>query len=214
MLPFLALTAAFASEIQVSARSPVVVAIDGSPAGIAGTLIDTKDLAPGPHRIQIRSFMGAVLAEAIFDLGEDERLRVAYDRATRTVAEIDRLPLSSPVVPEPEPAPEPRPVPKKPDVQLADSPTASLVITGLSDISGEVRIAGVVVPFDSTAHGFQALGQEPPAVEVHIQDNGKLRYHGGIELTPGGHSACHLHYRETAWTVECEVTGPEVPAAR
>jgi hypothetical protein len=213
MLWFLALTQASASEIQVSARSPVVVSIDGSPAGIAGTLIDTTDLEPGAHRVQIRSFVGALLAEAIFELGPDERLRVAYQRQSRTLEVIDRLPLTTPLEPEaplePEVAPGPR-LPPRPDVKLADSSTSSLVITGLSDISGEVRIAGALVPFASDAHGFLALGLQPPAVEVHIQDNGKLRYHGGIELTPGGHSTCHLHYRETAWTVDCGVEGPEI----
>ncbi|MEZ4322752.1 MAG: hypothetical protein R3F61_35115 [Myxococcota bacterium] len=206
---------ALASEIQVSARSPVVLSIDGSPAGIASTLIDTRDLDPGPHRIQIRSFVGALLAEGIFQLGDDERLRLEYDRTDRTLRELDRLPLTS-LVEEPVPVSEEvrkGPVlPPKPGIELAESPTASLLITGLSDISGEVRLAGAGVPFSSDAHGFVAYGVVPPAVEVHVQDNGKLRYHGAIEVTPGGHTVCHLQYRETAWTVDCELAGPERPA--
>jgi len=198
----LSFMAAHAGEIQVSARSPVVLSIDGNPAGIAGTLIDTTNLDAGPHRVQVRNFIGSLLAESNVQLADNQRLRLIYDRELRVLTELDRTLLTSAQAP----------TPPASAVQLGDSPTGSVLVTGLSDISGEVYIGGERVAFTSDHHGFLGSGLAPPFVELHIRDNGKLRYHGAVEVSAGGITTCRLRFVQTAWTVDCGLEGPEASA--
>ncbi|MCA9571805.1 MAG: hypothetical protein KC656_28400 [Myxococcales bacterium] len=194
---------ATASEIQVAATRPVVVAIDHMPTGIAGTTIDTRDLEPGDHLVEVRSFMGATLAEMRIEVGEAERVRLAWDRITRTLYELERLPLTSSSEP-------PTPASALPPAEgRAHRPTGSLAVTGLSDISGHASVQGHDLAFDSDAQAWLATGLQPPVVELHLADNGTLRFHGAVDVTPGGHRTCQLLFRETAWTVTCRDDGPE-----
>jgi hypothetical protein len=219
-----------AGQLQVTARSPVVVAIDGLPAGIAHLHADDRHrLSPGTHRVTIRNFMGALMAEGTFDIPEGERVVVEYDRTDRTLQVVERIPLTSasdatpghdhdhdhdrdapPPVdtrdPSSEPIREPVEAPASAGESAAVGPS-SLVITGLSDISGAVRIDGQPVAFTSDADGFLSMGLDVPLVEAHITDNGVLRFHGAVALEPGRHTACHLHYRATTWTLDCEPDG-------
>lgn len=183
---------ALASEIQVTAPRPVVVAIDGRPAGVAGTLIDTRDLEPGTHRIQVRNFVGSLLAEGRFELGDRERLRIAYHREERTLTELDRSPLECE---DPED-----------DICTPVNPS-SLVITGLNDISGLARVHGDLLRFNSDVQGFLATGIDLPAVEVHLEDNEQLRFHGAVELNGGRNTTCQLLYKTTAWLLDCDEDG-------
>ena len=242
-----------AGQLQVTARSPVVVAIDGLPAGIAHLHTDDIHLLdPGPHRVTIRSFMGRLMAEGTFDIPDGERVVVHYDRTDRTVEAVERIPLTSttestedhdhdaepdedapsdaieitvqhdhrthppeptstptPVersTPQPTAAAEP-PLPPAPAASSEGPVASSLVITGLSDISGAVRIDGQPVQFTSDADGFLASGLVAPLVEAHITDNGILRFHGAVQLEPGQHTSCHLHYRSPTWALDCEADG-------
>lgn len=192
----LLLSLALASEIQVTAARPVVVAIDGRPAGVAGTLVDTQDLTPGEHRVQVRNFVGSLLAEGRFTVGDRERLRLEYDREERTLAELDRAPLECE------------------DAEhgvCATEVDRSLVITGLSDISGLARVHGQALRFNTDVQGFLATGLDVPAVEVHLRDNDQLRFHGAVELAGGHNTTCQLVYRTTAWLLDCNADGAAHP---
>ncbi len=252
------LASAMAGQIQVEARSPVVVAIDGLPAGIAHLHADDVHLLQeGRHRVTIRNFMGSLMAEGHFEVKDGERLVVQYDRVDRTIEEVERIPLTSrpesdsgpeteaaptpespdgeapgdpspdpdPTLPHPGHVPAPSPAETPADARVSEPPPAdppaptgsndddavsSLVITGLSDISGTVRIDGTPIPFTTDADGFLASDLTSPLVEAHITDNGILRFHGAVELQPGQHTACHLHYRQTTWTLDCTIDGARV----
>lgn len=200
----LALLPAFASEIRVSASRPVVVAIDGQPTGVAGSVIDTRDVEPGDHLVEVRSFMGATLAEVRVRVGDGERLNLTWDRDNRTLYELTRVPLTSSLTSTPGEATRVAALPPA----SGGRSTGSLSVTGLSDISGQASVQGVELAFHSDLQGWLATDLRPPLVELHLVDNGRLRFHGAVEIAPGHHRTCHLHYRETAWTVTCETTGP------
>lgn len=196
-------TNTWASELQVSASRPVVVAIDGAPTGIAGTLIDTKNLDAGQHKVEVRSFMGATLASLVVEVGDYQRIRLTWDRDNKSLYELERVHLTSPAVGPPQPASSLPPVANA-------APTGSLTVTGLSDISGVARVHGTEMLFDSDTQGFLASSLRPPAVELHLTDNGVLRYHGAVDVEPGQHRVCHLFFKSTAWTVECRTSGAEL----
>lgn len=200
--------AAWAGEVQVQATRPVVVAIDGQPTGIAGTLIDTKDVAPGRHRIEVRSFMGATLGTVVVQLDAHERVQLLWDRDTRTLLEVQRVPLTSSTEP-PQPASD---LPPIAGVTRVERPaTGSLTVTGLSDLTGTVHVQGVAVAYDSDTQGFLATGLAPPAVELHVTDHGVLRYHGAADVVPGEHRVCRLFFNVRAWVVTCASAGAAHP---
>lgn len=211
----LLIAAAAAAEIQVQASRPVVVAIDGEAVGVAGTLIDTRDLPAGRHTVQVRNFMGSLLAEGTWELAEDERLRLVFDRTTRTLVALDRAPplaRAAPSVDVP-PAPvqrsAPKPIPVRPD-----SSTASLLVTGLPEWVGDVVIAGEPVSYDAAQHGFVAYGLTPPEVAVRTRAHGEPRTDGPVALIAGAHHVCQLVSVRAAWTLDCAHTGPEQVAGR
>lgn len=217
-----ALGLAAAAEIQVQASRPVMVAIDGSPSGVAGTLVDTRDLAPGTHQVAVRNFVGSLLAQGTFTVREHERLRLLYDRDARVLTELDRVMLGSGPIPAPVPPPtttsaptgSPRVTTTKgadPVVALADSPSGSLVITGISDLSGSVTTTDGEVAYSPDAEGFLLTGLTGPAVDVRVADHGALRHQGPVDVVAGGHRVCRVLYRQTAWVLDCALVGPELP---
>ena len=140
--------------------------------------------------------------EARLVVGQACEARQRFQLA-ETLYELERLPLTSSSEP-------PTPASALPPAEgRAHRPTGSLAVTGLSDISGHASVQGHDLAFDSDAQAWLATGLQPPVVELHLADNGTLRFHGAVDVTPGGHRTCQLLFRETAWTVTCRDDGPE-----
>lgn len=194
--------AAHASQLEVHASRPVVVVVDNRVVGVAGGFEQLDvGLEPGEHQVQIRSFMGTALGDLSVHIEESERLRLSWDRSSKTLYELVSEPLTSPSAP-PQPASQ---LPLARNVKR----TGSLTITGLSDISGAAFVQSRPLVFDSDVQGFVATGLHDSVVELHLTDNDTLRFHGAIDVELGKNRTCKLLYRQTAWTVACETTGAE-----